>query len=59
MKNGIKNLGYANGWQNGTPEIVRQCHEKGHPLEVANVGRCVTKYTCKVCEYTYEIDSSD
>lgn len=55
----VHDLGYANGWQNGTPEIVRQCREKFHNREVTTVGKCLTQYKCEQCGYVYLIDSSD
>lgn len=30
-----------------------------HDFEGKNAGRCLTKYTCKKCHKTFEIDSSD
>lgn len=30
-----------------------------HEYTSATVGRCLTRYTCKHCSYSYEIDSGD
>lgn len=30
-----------------------------HEFNFANVGRCLTRYTCNHCKYSYEIDSGD
>lgn len=54
----MKDLGYANGWKD-TPEIVKECKEKGHEREWRSVGRSVGEYTCKICGYTFRVDSSD
>jgi hypothetical protein len=53
--------GYANGWGRGkTPEIVRKCEEELKHLGYSkNVGQCLTEYGCKICGYTYLIDSGD
>jgi hypothetical protein len=57
-------LGYANGWGKNAPKEVIDCEidtkKNGqHKWEVVNAGRCVTKYTCLTCGYTYKVDSSD
>ena len=54
----MTDYGYLNGWNN-TPEQVKKCREEQHPLKVENIGRCLNKYTCNICGYTYKIDSSD
>lgn len=53
--------GYTNGWGRGkTPEIVKKCEEElKHKGYSKNVGRCLTEYGCKICGYTYLIDSGD
>lgn len=48
--------GYANGWTED-PDRVKNC--KHRPLETTNEGRCLTRYTCSQCRYTYLVDSSD
>jgi len=52
------NLFYMNDW-NEKPEIVRNCEAQNHVLTSSNVGRCVTRYECKICDYEYKIDSGD
>ena len=54
----MENLGYANGWKE-IPEIVKQCREKHHKIDQRVTGRCIQQYTCHVCGYKYEVDSSD
>ena len=54
----MEDLGYANGWDK-TPEIIKECEQKGHREEVRNVGRCLTEYSCAICGYKYTIDSGD
>ena len=51
----LQDLGYANGWKD-TPKIVKKCQ---HVVESKSEGRCLTRYTCKACGYTYLVDSSD
>jgi transposase-like protein len=52
------NFGFANGWTS-TPEIVKQCKEKNHPVIKYIENRCLTKYECPTCGYKYKIDSGD
>ena len=54
----MKNLGYANGWAE-TPEEVVRCQELKHPRWSRNLGRCDNEYGCDVCDFKYQIDSSD
>jgi len=57
--NPVKDLGYMNGWTQGTPEIVRKCvDELKHEVEYRQVGNCLHQYTCRLCGYTYRVDSS-
>ena len=49
-------LEYSNGWTN-TPEIVIKCRLLKHEIEIKNVSRCVTEYSCEICDYKYKIDS--
>ncbi len=56
----MRDLGYANGWGKGkTPEIVKSCNDQNHRGFSENVGRCLNKYGCKICDYFYLVDSSD
>ena len=54
----MENLGYRNGWPK-TPDIVVNCREENHKIEVESLGRCLTKTTCKECGYFYKTDSGD
>lgn len=54
----FKDLGFANGWRQ-VPKEVLQCRIEKHSLKFESVGRCLTKYTCEICGYTYKVDSSD
>jgi len=54
-----QDLGYANGWTKKVPDVVQACKKKLHQVEQKTVGRCLTKYTCEKCNYTYMIDSGD
>jgi transposase-like protein len=49
------NLGLANDWAT-IPEIVKACT---HDKEREQIGKCLTRYTCPVCHYTYTRDSGD
>ena len=48
-------LGTANGWEE-TPEIVKACT---HDTEEKTISNCLHVITCKVCGYTYMVDSGD
>jgi len=57
------NLGWANNWKE-TPEVVLKCREQEHPEKGLTEGqadhvRCVSTSTCRLCGYTYKVDSSD
>ena len=54
----VKSVGTANGWSE-TPEVVVKCRELGHSTVGKTVGRCLTRYTCHKCGYTYKVDSGD
>jgi len=57
---------YPNGWDGpkvyieGTPpEEYTKCRELGHKLEcISNHQRCLTTYTCPICQITWQVDSS-
>lgn len=49
-------LGYANGWGEETPDIVKQCN---HAVRSREISRCLTEYKCWECRYIYKVDSSD
>jgi transposase-like protein len=49
------NLGLANDWAT-IPEIVKACT---HDKEREQIGKCLTRYTCPVCHFTYTRDSGD
>jgi hypothetical protein len=54
-----KYLGYANGWKD-TPAIVTACKERGHTVKgLGEQGRCVHRYGCDICGYSYDVDSGD
>jgi len=53
-------FGYANGWRfTHKPEDVINCEKQNHPLIIEETGKCLTRVTCLVCKYYYNIDSSD
>lgn len=55
-------FGWANSWGNKMPELVQQCRvEKAHTptREKHPQFKSVTKVSCKECNYSYMIDSSD
>jgi hypothetical protein len=58
MEKEIINFGFANGWTS-TPEIVKQCEEKKHPVIKYTENRCLTKVQCPTCGYEYKVDSGD
>lgn len=51
-------IGMANGWTE-TPELVKRCANKMHPVTKLNLGRCLTEVRCDICRYVYKVDSSD
>ena len=51
-------LGYANEWV-FPPVIVKDCQKKAHERETRTEGRCLTRYICHECKYSYLIDSGD
>ena len=53
-----KDFGYANGCGKKTPERVTYCDDRHHKKETIVTGRCITKISCPICRYHYEIDSS-
>ena len=57
-------LGYANDWvEKGElpPDIYMKCKTSSppHVIGYSTVGNCKTRYVCRVCGYTYLVDSSD
>lgn len=56
QKKEMKYLGWANGWGDNYPEIVKNCH---HSLKEEETGRCEHCYTCEICGFYYMVDSSD
>ncbi len=59
VNSALQDLGYANGWTKKVPAIVIECENAGHLTLQETVGRCLTKVTCKICGYTYNVDSGD
>jgi len=58
MSEKIKNLGWANGWEETPPDVVK-CNSLGHVLkDVKSNWSCVTEKYCPICNYYYKIDSS-
>jgi len=51
----MENYGYANAWDE-TPDRVKNCE---HTRKSKEVGRCLTLYSCEICQYEYLVDSSD
>jgi hypothetical protein len=51
-------LGYVNDW-NETPALFMDCQIAEHRLLGQNVGKCLTKISCSICNYFYHLDSSD
>lgn len=59
----LTDLGWANDWKE-TPEIVLKCREAGHPQTLIasayhDYTRCLHRYECRECGYTYREDSGD
>lgn len=54
----MKNLGYTNGWIK-EPDIVKECHDMGHPKIFRELSKSLTEVSCPECGYYYKIDSSD
>lgn len=48
---GGRATGEVNARPDGTPCV--------HEYTSATIGRCLTRYTCKHCSFTYDIDSGD
>lgn len=56
----LKDLGWANGWNNCTPEIILECREMNHKPDYTypqGKNRGVEKITCLECGYFYQTDS--
>lgn len=54
----MKDLGYANGFGKNWPKVVKQCQAKFHRLSVEKTNnKCVVKYSCAKCDYSYKVDS--
>lgn len=51
----MKDFGCMNGWVTN-PEEVSNCR---HDLKVETIGKCLVRYTCEECKFTYTVDSSD
>lgn len=51
-------LGMANNWSE-TPTIVMDCLWLEHPRTKTRIGSCLSMVSCDVCNYYYEVDSSD
>ena len=54
----MKNYGYVNSWSK-TPEEVARCKKLGHKLVCERTDICVREYSCPICDYKYQVDSSD
>ncbi len=55
-----KDLGYANSWPGyNPPALVNACRDAKHYTEMKDEGHCVIRYSCPICRYTYQVDSSD
>jgi predicted SprT family Zn-dependent metalloprotease len=53
----MTNLGYNNEWRD-VPEIVKNCLEHEHIVQVKNIAKSTKEYTCPLCDYKYKQDSS-
>jgi hypothetical protein len=51
----LQQFGLMNAWKE-TPALVKNC---SHQKIVKNLGRCYNEYCCKICNFTYCVDSSD
>lgn len=51
-------LGCANGWKEMPKEVV-ECKGKEHERDRKTIGRCLIEISCSICNYRYEVDSSD
>lgn len=49
----ISDLGYANGWTE-TPPVVEKCK---HKHDRKKIGRCLTEYSCPICNFKFKVDS--
>lgn len=49
----MSNLGTANGWRD-TPAIVENCK---HVHDSRKIGRCLTEYSCSICNFKFKVDS--
>uniref|UniRef100_A0A6M3LRB5 Uncharacterized protein n=1 Tax=viral metagenome TaxID=1070528 RepID=A0A6M3LRB5_9ZZZZ len=58
MEREMIDLGYMNGWHEGAPEIITKCRKLKHMIFSQNVGKCLNRYGCEICGYSYLIDSS-
>lgn len=59
--NANKDLGMMNVWKEGRyPKEYKTCQSGTvrHELDTENLGRCLNRYTCKICKITWTVDSS-
>lgn len=59
-------ISYPNGWEgppvrgeDKVPPEYTACVAAGHPHRETRLGRCWNRYTCDICQITWDVDSSD
>lgn len=54
------NLGWANSWHEGLPDMIQKCRKLGHQEELLNRSSAGSerRYGCHICKYYYDVDSS-
>lgn len=58
-KGATYDYGYANGWGDWEPLLVKECKDKGHKTNDRNAGRMFDNIVwCDECKYKYKYDSS-
>ena len=55
----MTDFGFKNNWHGIKPALVEHCEDMHHEKESREIGRSLTEYSCKICDYKYKIDSGD
>lgn len=61
IKQPLQDLGCVNGMLEDSleKEKINNCWKLKHHQNEYNIGTCYNRYTCRLCNITFTIDSSD